>query len=253
MKPIIFDAESIKSIINQPESITRCTKTQMRRILKYQPIDILPMPNSKNPNMETWVTLDVKGEKIEDNRGKVIGCRYGVPGDTLYVKETFFHDGTDEPSALHFRANANMADEEWFRAQGWKWTSPWFMRKEYARIFLEITKVRVEKLQDISAWDCLMEGILINSEEALDFMDASPNEFYGWGIEGFAEEFRETFAKRWNSIHAKPKPKKRGGVITHYESYPWENIQETKKFRGLPWRVFGNSWVWPIDFKAINK
>lgn len=227
MKPIIFSSESIRAIQANK-------KDQTRRIVKP------PAP---------WDPCDY-GLDIEFHTGN-IKCPYGVPGDTLWVRETFFHDGTDEPSALHFRANASEADEAWFKEEGWKWKPSIYMKKEYARIFLEITKVRVERVQDITDDDCRAEGItglggMVGANTAMLVTGTTSIE------DAEIVTLAHGFIGLWDSIHAKPKPKKRGGVITHYESYPWEDIQETREFRGLPWRVFGNPWTWPIDFKQIG-
>lgn len=42
-------------------------------------------------------------------------------------------------------------------------------------------------------------------------------------------------------------------MITHYESCPWENIKETRTYRGKPWYVIGNPWVWVIAFERISR
>lgn len=57
----------------------------------------------------------------------------------------------------------------------------------------------------------------------------------------------------WDFINAKPKPCYSKKEITHYESYPWEDIQETKEYRGKSWRVYGNPWNWAVEFERTEK
>ena len=81
----------------------------------------------------------------------------GKPSDRIYVRETF----SQHPKwgQLAFRADG----EEFEDADGWLWEPKWQpssqMPKQLARIWLEITGVRVERLQDISTEDCISEGL----------------------------------------------------------------------------------------------
>ena len=61
------------------------------------------------------------------------------------------------------------------------------------------------------------------------------------------------FASLWDSINAKPKPCYREKEITHYESYPWEDIQETTEYRVKPWHVMGNPWNWRVEFERTQR
>src|SRR6185295_6837292 len=77
------------------------TKTQTRRALKRQPIDIIPMP--KAPSRE-WVILE---QREPEPKGKVIRCRLGAPGDVLWVRETFAHWS---PKIIHYAADRAFSD-----------------------------------------------------------------------------------------------------------------------------------------------
>ncbi len=115
-----------------------------------------------------------------------------------------------------------------------------FMPRWASRILLEITNVRVERVQDISEEDAMAEGFSKN-------------------LEPLFESAIEWYRQLWNSINAKPKPvyktKNLFGIvkiIDHYESYPWEDVHETREFRGKPWIIIGNPWVWVIEFKKVE-
>lgn len=36
-------------------------------------------------------------------------------------------------------------------------------------------------------------------------------------------------------------------------AYQWEDVQETREYKGLPWRVHGNPWVWVTEFERVSK
>lgn len=115
-------------------------------------------------------------------------CPMGQPGDRIYVRETWaevarHHPLTDEdlPMRQDGRIVVYEADPDWEDARGFlcadgciRWAKPdrWspsiHMRKTDARIWLEITGVRVERLQDISEADCWREGVDDGKYHGLD-------------------------------------------------------------------------------------
>lgn len=137
-RPIIFPAPMVQTILNG-------RKTMTRRLLKTQPIDILPM---KTPNQ--WVTLDVKEP---EPHGKVIKCRFGIPGNTLWVRETWY-SAPDKEELLGYIANGDIPHGQPYRIRPSR-----FMPRWASRIDLEITDVRVERLQGITEADAEKEGI----------------------------------------------------------------------------------------------
>lgn len=85
----------------------------------------------------------------------VAACPYGKPGDRLWVRET--HCAFDA-GRVHYRADHahNPAGD---KAHGIKWTPAIHMPRWASRITLEITGVRVERLQEISEADAIAEGV----------------------------------------------------------------------------------------------
>ena len=133
-RPILFSLPMIKAILEG-------RKTMTRRLLKQQPLDIMPM-NAPNE----WVTLDTKEPTPH---GKIIKCRFGVPGDCLWVRETFH---IDEGDNIPFYK----ASEE--HHEIFKWKPSIFMPRWASRITLEITNVRVDKLVTLDYNDAIKEG-----------------------------------------------------------------------------------------------
>ncbi len=65
---------------------------------------------------------------------------------------------------------------------------------------------------------------------------------------------RLAFRILWDSIYAKPKPTMDGkGNVSHYNSYPWEEITETRTHRSKPWYVYGNPYVFANTFKVVKQ
>lgn len=121
-------------------------KTQTRRIAK----------SVRHPDLGSMYSPGALVLEHEPQHVINRACPYGQPGDRIYVRETFSQH--PEWGQLAFRADG----EEFEDADGWLWEPKWQpssqIPKELARIWLEVTGVRVERLQDISEADALAEG-----------------------------------------------------------------------------------------------
>lgn len=128
-------------------------KGQTRRVLSYQnPVDLGASMFGTH-----LVRRPVHDHgKLVGTRLAVVKCPYGEPGVRLWVRETF----------------ANIDGKNWYRADplvedciaksmgGFKWTPAIHMPRVACRLVLEVTGVRVERLQDISEADAIAEGII---------------------------------------------------------------------------------------------
>lgn len=148
---LMFKAPLVRSILDG-------SKTQTRRVVKPQPVAGQGMVNAAYcGDRNLWLR---DGSCDETDPTYEWRCPMGQPGDRIYVRETFCHKWCDDRGWL---------DECWFRAttpdvehpDGGE-RSPWkpaiHMPKALARIWLEITSVRAERLQQISEADCRAEG-----------------------------------------------------------------------------------------------
>ena len=121
-------------------------KTQTRRVAK--PV--------KHPDLGNLYTPGALAMGREPQHVINRACPYGQPGDRIYVRETFSQH--PEWGQLAFRADG----EEFEDADGWLWEPKWMpsihMPKDLARIWLEITGVRLERIQEITPDDCIAEG-----------------------------------------------------------------------------------------------
>lgn len=139
-RPILMKGAMVRAILEG-------RKTQTRRIAKYR----------------DGITVHANGQVLA--RGgwlTELCCPYGVPGDHLWVKETFA-EGCDPRSAKDLgRSNY------FYRATDgeppaymhpFRWKPSIFLPRAASRITLEIESVRVERIIEITAEDCIAEGI----------------------------------------------------------------------------------------------
>lgn len=161
-RPILFSGPMVRAILGR--------KTQTRRVV----VPTQSKPRVAPLRMEPWI---IDGERQEDDNGlpcwagfhpdypgeaKWFTCPYGQPGDRLWVRETWW--GTiaytvPEGHEQRFVAyRATMKGDRSPAADG-KWRPSIFMPRWASRITLEVTAVRVERVQDISEEDARAEGI----------------------------------------------------------------------------------------------
>jgi hypothetical protein len=192
-RPILFSGPMVQAIIEG-------RKTQTRRAVKPQP------PEGAHP-FHILVSSSPRDEgkwrftkSLDHLSGTVLGpiaCPYGVPGDRLWVRETYAWSGDSSIP----EADRIASGEVWYRADGGRgggirWRPSIFMPRWASRILLEITGVRVERLQDISEADCWAEGI-----DAVDgvFDESIPAMAQRMGR--LCEDAAPTFACLWESIN----------------------------------------------------
>lgn len=145
-RPILFSTPMVQAIIAGRKTMTRRTIKNIDPN-KYNFLSIVP-----HTDLNGYAGNGNLGE-FENKRthGVVyVNCRFGNIGDLLYVKETY---GVCGHTTKHYvyRATDDLAVE--------KWKPSLFMPKSAARIFLEITAIGVERVQDITDADAKREGL----------------------------------------------------------------------------------------------
>ena len=133
-------------------------KTQTRRVAK--PV--------KHPDLGNLYTPGALLREHEPQHVINRACPYGQPGDRIYVRETWRGVvNIAPPDSYEYAVARYVPDQEHCRrveyaatqeADGEPWRPAIHMPKWAARIWLEITGVRVERLQEISEADALAEG-----------------------------------------------------------------------------------------------
>lgn len=165
-RPILFSGPMVRAILDG-------RKTQTRRVVK-------PLIDSDRLNAEQWpahspfVGVDGiwrwKNGKVSwsDNDRR---CPFGDPGDRLWVRETWRRHPDQPGGTVWYRADPMVEDCVARSTPGWKWTTSIFMPRWASRITLEITEVRVQRLQEISEEDALAEGVRSQIKHSAAFSD----------------------------------------------------------------------------------
>jgi hypothetical protein len=138
-------------------------------------------------------------------------CPYGKIGDHLWVREAF----------TFYPINGNTlyrANYDEIKNKKYVWKPSIHMPRTAARIFLEITDIRVERVQNISEKDEKVEGVeyLFPGQGEVLYRDYQLKTLNG------CENAKDSFQSLWNKINAK-------------RCYTWES----------------NPWVWVISFRRI--
>lgn len=187
-RPILFSAPMIRAILAG-------RKTQTRRVLRDQ-------------NAMAWGDV---------SPALLTRCPYGAPGDRLWVRETWSHDGPDLATvrACHEDVCGGLGYGPYYRATECApdtlvWIPSIYMPRWASRITLDVTGVRIERLHDISEADAAAEGVDVS------VVDPSPR-----GMRVKPKHYsstRECFSDLWREING---------------AESWD----------------ANPWVWVIEFK----
>ncbi len=171
------------------------TKTNTRRVIKPQPTESgLEFATACGGEFSAWQDDGLNLDEYSEDGGSCQRlCPYGQVGDRLWVRETHL---IDSQGKVFYRAD----DDESTQVKGefYNWKPSIHMPRYYSRITLEITEVRVERVQEMWMKDAIAEGC------SLDF----DIEHFG----NYADPVSK-FHILWDSLNAK-----RG---YGWESNPW--------------------------------
>lgn len=147
---LMFKAPLVRSILDG-------SKTQTRRILKLRPG--FDFEEREDGRLWPWAEHPDRADDLW------MPCPYGGPGDRIYVREAWAPNTGSAGGFLYRADHGGAASFNRIDLKTGAWThstSRWWpsihMPKSAARIWLDITGVRVERLQDISEADCRAEG-----------------------------------------------------------------------------------------------
>ncbi|MCE9939771.1 ASCH domain-containing protein [Serratia liquefaciens] len=211
-RPVIFNGEMVRAILDG-------RKTQTRRAISDRHLHLIDVASQVGECYPLESGIDHANSQSYYREH----CPFGQVGDRLLVRETFMDlTGTGiEATTGKFEGFAYRADtpagsygDEVRKEYGLKWTPSLHMPRKACRILLEITAVRVERLNDISEEDARAEGI--SDGGCLNCGDPEP-----CGCANPQPDATDAFAYLWQSIY---------GV---------EN-----------WLT--NPWVWVIEFKRVG-
>lgn len=199
-RPILFSAPMVRAILAG-------TKTQTRRAVKLQ-------PEAEHGGEPYWFVGGYRAWTYRNTTdllrkgGNVMPCPYGQTGDRLWVRESFCpiysqdpHYNGGRPIEYDYQATYKHGDRlgDLIGVKK-KWKPSIHMPRAASRITLEVTAVRVERLQDISEADALAEGVY--TDPACPAYDA--------------------YAQLWDEINGSDS----------WEANPWVWVVEFKRLEG---------------------
>ena len=158
-RPILFNATMVRAVLAG-------TKTQTRRVVKPQfAKEAAPVEMPATDPIGGWVVGGHSGIWWCDaaaNPDEAMRCPYGKPGDRLWVREAWARNA-NQLSDSHMDTSLVYRADDKGRALDNGTEKPWtpsiHMPRWASRITLEVTGVRVERLQDISDDDAQSEGV----------------------------------------------------------------------------------------------
>jgi len=233
-RPILFNTANVRVILDG-------RKTMTRRVIKWDIKLLAVYPDRVEAHF-------IKDDMAHFCNDFLSHCPYGQVGDRLWVRETFVLEsdaeygysedeikriGVDKPikseisdgDYYHLIPHYRATEPEPNIVPPWvddfddktRWTPSIFMPRWASRLTLEITGVRVERVQEITEEDAIKEGA------PAGYISAYPTIFHK-GQPNYTEtpkDYRMGFQRLWNSLNAK---------------------------RGYGWDT--NPWVWVIEFKV---
>jgi hypothetical protein len=211
--PIPFNGEMMRALLDG-------SKTQTRRIVKAKPSDECPK--------DMWPHALKDIVEWREQKGRWFGlmgwrslayanCPYGQPGDRLWVREAIRLVPNQRPDdGSGYVLSAYAADGSLTVADAWPWKRsylpPMHCPRGLSRMLLEVTSVRVERVQEISERDAQAEGIVPRWPDGVPIKHDCSGDLC-----------RPLYRELWDSLN---------------------------EARGFGWDV--NPWVWVIEFKQVD-
>lgn len=233
-RPILFSGPMVRALLDG-------SKTQTRRVAKPKLAEMLEWFGGKSVDDDDRTLDELLGQCTEENGlrvwcadypeegSEVIRSPYGQPGDQLWVRETWAGpliqsvaweeaEGISKfmyPEFCEYKADGGPTPEFLDQDENLvcRWTPGIHMPRWASRITLEITGVRLERLQDISEADSISEGIVRQGSGWRHYSSANAGECMRFP--------KNSYRSLWESINGPDS---------------WDS----------------NPWVWVVEFKVVK-
>lgn len=218
MKPILFNTNMVRAILEYRKTATRRT--------------INPQPDEEHTYKFGFCQDGKFGFGTCEHGGNTFYVKPPCKvGDILYVRETWSRlvkadkDGFKTGRYVYKASDIYPFGEKYIVK--FKWHPSIHMPRQAARIFLRVTDVRVERLQDISIPDIIKEGIRVfGCKECLSLNEDCNPQVSEAGYCGSEDLAEDSFADLWDST-----------IKKNQELYCWD----------------ADPWVWVIEFERTEK
>lgn len=206
-RPILFSGPMVRAILDG-------SKSQTRRVVRGQKRIAHDVTNFNLGAFWGWAANDAAVRELGSQN---LQCPYGTPGERLWVRESFtWRRGNG--IRPWYRADGEQPTREDGQPIPWdagpRWHPSIHMPRRICRITLEVTDVRVERLQDISEDDARAEGV-----------DDGPG----------------------RGSHVYPSPRAARGPLGHRGVF--RELWDTINGKRAPWA--SNPWVWAVSFRRV--
>lgn len=233
-RPIIFGGAMVKAILEN-------RKSQTRRVIKLLPGNHADKAGHvRCDEKEGWLQYAAGGVWIPFPK-----CPFGKVGDRLYVRETFDYavEGKRPVHGIKYCADGEFqyreeASEKW--PSDGKWKPSIHMPRWASRLTLEVTDVRVERVQEIGPYDAYWEGVDVGEPSVGCDPAPYPPEFGNWSEERqeqwIAGEARAIYFSRCMDADK------------HVDAFKvlWDSIAKP----GEKWA--DSPYVWAVTFKRVD-
>lgn len=219
MKPILFNTEMVRAILEGRKTVTRrIIKPHLKSKYKYKLGFIVDSTDKKQEGCYAFGISELGG------RIKCVKPPYKV-NDILYVRETWIPKESEENGKL-VKGFAYKADFTGYESM-FAWRPSIHMPKEAARIFLRVTDVRVERLQDITREQVHKEGV--------------PSRIAGENTIMLRAEIETGEVIEQNGIE-----------MCHVDfATLWDSTIKKDQLNTYSWNA--NPYVWVIEFERVEK
>lgn len=248
IKPILFNTQMVAAIVDGKKTVTRRIAKELcdDEIVKVIPPDGTPSKHGIN------VYRGILPDRGDGNTYCVVAAPPFAVGDILYVRETFARgriEMTDEPDGypgqyyisqrlgendIIFKEAAIRYD---FGMDDVVWVPSIHMPKWAARIFLRVTDVRLERLQDISEDDVCAEGA--------ELLIVCKRQYRVYDHDGVSGDMC------WNTDSACKDCPERSSYGELFGEMVWNETIKKSDMDKYGWSA--NPWVWVIEFERTEE
>ncbi|KDD65352.1 hypothetical protein V466_29280 [Pseudomonas mandelii PD30] len=226
-RPILFSTPMVRAILEGLKTVTR-------RAVNPQPV----LTEGSGFSWKGHLFGSGSNNRETSRNFSRHCCPYGKPGDRLWVRETWARAGNGDPGYLTYRATyphcLPPGLENIPPAHKIRWKPSIHMFRADSRILLEITDVRVERLQDISDEQAQAEGIIPVPKTTEDSHQFWRNYHLSGAGTFCVRTPKESFKSLWCHVAGGSFPK--GEAAYKASPHSWD----------------ANPWVWVVEFKQVT-
>lgn len=167
-KGILFNTEMVKAILDGRKTVTR-------RVIQPHYKDGEAGFRINRRTVDKVITGIEYYDEEECGTGRYIQPPYQI-GDILYVRETWKRiPGASSKGGFAYKYKASEEGRYWDKVHDFKWKPSIHMPKEAARIWLKVTNVRIERVEDITEEQAHAEGFYRGWQHP-DLQNSTPSE-----------------------------------------------------------------------------